>query len=312
MFSIWQSTQSKIMSIYWQIILFAKIRDTHQKFAEKNQVIVTYQAFFQCSFRNYPGWEFGGWFVFDISVTWNIMPLITVFITTAGHNFPIEIDTGALVTLLDWKTFQKINHEPNISWLPTKSKLKTYSHEIVSPKGKSDIEFTYEGNKIETTFLITGKPSPNVPHRDILGKLQLNQKNIFHLFAASEVVSICDNVTLKKIISDYKFDFSDQLGTLKDFQADIPIDPQVTPEHFRARLVLYSLKEKIEHKLDKTRFESSLSATSSFTTFKRTAHHKHSQTLSTDQVTIWGIFSYWDISERVWEYNLRKVLKVIW
>ena len=43
------------------------------------------------------------------------MPLITVFITTAGHNFPIEIDTGALVTLLDWKTFQKINHEPNIS-----------------------------------------------------------------------------------------------------------------------------------------------------------------------------------------------------
>ena len=130
--------------------------------------------------------------------------------------------------------------------MPTKSKLKTYSREIVSPKGKSDIEFTHEGNKIETTFLITGKHSPNVLHRDILGKLQLNRKNIFHLFAASEVVSICDIVTLKKI-SHYKFDFSGQLGTLKDFQADIPIDPQVTPEYFRARPVLYSLKEKIEH-----------------------------------------------------------------
>ena len=35
-------------------ILFAKIRDMHQKFAEKNQVIVTYQTFFQYSFRNYP------------------------------------------------------------------------------------------------------------------------------------------------------------------------------------------------------------------------------------------------------------------
>ena len=49
----------------------------------------------------------------------------------------------------------------------------------------------------------------------------------------------------------------------------------------------------------KTRFEPSLSATS-FTKFKRTLHHKHSQrTLSTHQVTIWGTLSTWDISERL-------------
>ena len=47
----------------------------------------------------------------------------------------------------------------------------------MSPKGKSDIEFTCEGNKIKT-FLITD--------------------------AASEVVSTSDNVTLNKIIPDYK------------------------------------------------------------------------------------------------------------
>ena len=39
---------------------FAKIRDTRQKFAEKSQVVDTYQAFFQCIFENYPGREFGG------------------------------------------------------------------------------------------------------------------------------------------------------------------------------------------------------------------------------------------------------------
>ena len=50
----------------------------------------------------------------------------------------------------------------------------------------------------------------------------------------------------------------------------------------------------------KTRFEPSLAATSSFTKFKRTAHHKHSQrTLSTHQVTIWGTLSTWNISERL-------------
>ena len=49
---------------------FAKIRNTLQKFAEKTQVIINHQAFFQCNFRNYPGWEFREWFVFNILVTY--------------------------------------------------------------------------------------------------------------------------------------------------------------------------------------------------------------------------------------------------
>ena len=72
----------------------------------------------------------------------------------------------------------------------------------MSPKGKSNIEFTFEGNKIEATFLMTGERSPNVLDRDILGKLQLNWKNIFNSFVFSEVVSTSHIVTLNKIISD--------------------------------------------------------------------------------------------------------------
>ena len=91
-------------------------------------------------------------FLINWLLTSNITPPTTVFITIAGHKLPIEIDTGASISLLNWETFQKINCESNISLLPTKSKLKTYSGEIVSPKGKSDIELTYEGNEIRTTF----------------------------------------------------------------------------------------------------------------------------------------------------------------
>ena len=121
----------------------------------------------------------------------------------------------------------------------------------MSPKGPSEIEFGYEDNKIKTTFLITHERSPNVLGRDILGKLQLNWKYIFNSFVASEVNSTSDNVTLNKIISEYKVVFSDELGTLKDFQADIPIDPQVIPKYFCARPVPYSLKEKIKHELER-------------------------------------------------------------
>ena len=61
----------------------------------------------------------------------------------------------------------------------------------------------------------------------MLGKLQLNWKEIFNSFVSSEVMS--DNLMLDKILYDYKFVFSDELGTLNDFQAEIPVDPQVKP-----------------------------------------------------------------------------------
>ena len=41
------------------------------------------------------------------------------------------------------------------------------------------------------------------------------------------------------------------MGTLKGFQADIPIDPQVTHKYLRARPVPYSLKEEIQHELER-------------------------------------------------------------
>ena len=140
-------------------------------------------------------------------LTSNVTPPITIFITIADHSLPIEIDTGALVSLLNWETFQKVNCESNISLLQTESKLKMDSGEIVSPKGQSEIEFCYEGKLIKTTFLITDKHSLNVQGGGILGKLKLNWKDTFNSFVASEVNSTSDNVTLSKIISEYKVVF---------------------------------------------------------------------------------------------------------
>ena len=108
--------------------------------------------------------------VFSIYQLRNSNPstLITVFITIANHKLPIEVDTGASISFLNWNTFQKLNCKSNISLLPTKTKLKMYSGEIVSPKGQAKIEFLFEGKKIKTTFLITNEQSPNVLGRDIL------------------------------------------------------------------------------------------------------------------------------------------------
>ena len=85
-------------------------------------------------------------------LTSNIMPPITVFIVIAGHNLPIEIDTGASISLLNWETFQKTNCESNISLLPTKSKLEAYSGELCLQKVNRTLSLLLKVIKLKLHF----------------------------------------------------------------------------------------------------------------------------------------------------------------
>lgn len=81
--------------------------------------------------------------------------------------------------------------------------------------------------------------------RAILGALYLNWQHIFDLFTVSEDCTDFESV-------NYKDDFSDELGTLKSVQVDIPANPDVKPKYFRVLLVLYSIKDKRESELVRT------------------------------------------------------------
>ena len=109
--------------------------------------------------------------------------------------------------------------------------MKTYSGEIVNPKGQCEIEFYNENKKLKTLFLINDKKSPNVLERDILGKLKLNWESIFNSYVVREKCN-SNNESLNKIISEYESIFSDKLGTLKDVEIEIPMQPNVNPKLF--------------------------------------------------------------------------------
>ena len=83
-----------------------------------------------------------------------------------------------------------------------------------------------------------------------MGKLKLNWESIFNSYVGTEKC-YSNNKSLNKIISEYESVFSDELGTLKNLEIEIPIQPNVNPKFFRARPVPYSLKDKIEKELDR-------------------------------------------------------------
>ena len=97
--------------------------------------------------------------------------------------------------------------------------------------------------------MITDKKSPNVLGRDILGKLRLNWDKIFHYVVTEHCIS--EKESLNKIISEYESLFSDELGTLKNVEVEIPIQPNVNPNFFQACPVPYSLNDKIEKEINR-------------------------------------------------------------
>lgn len=69
-------------------------------------------------------------------------------------------------------------------------------------------------------------------------------------FIASEVNSKSDNVPFNKLISEYKVAFSGELGTLKDFQADIATYPKVNPNILSLVLYRIVLRRKLNTNLN--------------------------------------------------------------
>ena len=64
----------------------------------------------------------------------------------------------------------------------------------------------------------------------------------------------CNNAhrdSLENLLSEYKDVFANELGTLKNVEIEIPVDPNVKPRFFRARPVPYALREKIENELNR-------------------------------------------------------------
>ena len=115
-------------------------------------------------------------------LNYKLAPPVKVNIEENRFVFPMEVNTGASTSLLNWDTFQKINISSQFILSPTKCKLETYSGKIALPKGVVvEVEFSYKRKNVGSKFLITSEKYRNVLGRDGLGMLCLNWSKLFGL-----------------------------------------------------------------------------------------------------------------------------------
>ena len=81
-------------------------------------------------------------------------PPIIIKISVAGCVIPIEVDTGTSTRIINLETFEDIRKRTPIKLNTFMGKLKTYSGELISPKGEVVLEFLYEGKPHVARFLV--------------------------------------------------------------------------------------------------------------------------------------------------------------
>ena len=114
--------------------------------------------------------------------------------------------------------------------------------------GSTDVQVVYEGQTVQMPLVVVRGDGPTLLGRNWMSQLKLNWEKIHQVSSPS----------LCALLSKYDKLFQEGLGTFKDHEAKIEVDPNATPRFCKARTVPYAMREKVEEELDRLVTEGTL------------------------------------------------------
>ena len=135
-----------------------------------------------------------------------------------GVKTQMEIDTGAASTILNTQVFRKIKqHTGKILLrkddLPV---LRTYSGELIQPLGRAMLDVVYGEQHLKLSALVVPSTGPCLLGRDWLQHIKINWVGMQYL-------------QTKDYVHLFPELFKPGLGTLRNYEAKLWIDPEVQP-----------------------------------------------------------------------------------
>ena len=99
-----------------------------------------------------------------------------MWVTIEGVKLRMEVDTGAAVSVVSSKTWEKLKLKvplckPDVT-------LKTYTNEVMKVIGEADLIVTYGQSKHLLRLYVVEGSGPSLVGRDWLGKIHLNWKSL--------------------------------------------------------------------------------------------------------------------------------------
>lgn len=159
---------------------------------------------------------------------------IMIDVTINGKIVPIEVDTGAAVTIMSHETWLTLF--PDLPLRQSKIVLKTYTAEILTVRGECEVTVEHHGQK---KSLIVTVVDGN--RRNWLKCLRLDWHRIANVSATDQ---------LEDILAEYQEVFKDERGKVRNFKATLHLKEGATPKFFRPRSVPFAIKGAVGEELD--------------------------------------------------------------
>ena len=174
--------------------------------------------------------------------------VISVAPKIEGKHLQMELDTGSAISVIPIRTYKELfSHKPLSE---TKTRLKTYSGETITPAGIINVLVNYEGQEHNLDLFVVKKDSPSLFGRAWLKHIKLDWNSIKFLQTGK---STEDNV--QELLQKYSQIFTAESGKVKGMKASLTLKENAQPKFCKARPVPYALKGRVEKELDRLESE---------------------------------------------------------
>ena len=157
----------------------------------------------------------------------------------------MELDTGADVSIISEKTYQSMLAQTQLQ--PLNVPLRTYTGERMKVLGKVSVTVQYEHNApVDLPLVIVAGEGPSLFGRNWLKRIKLKWNKIGTVMLRDDAKQ-----ELSRLLECYQEIFSDELGTIQTFRAQLAVQENARPKFCKPRSVPLALKEAIEEELDR-------------------------------------------------------------
>ena len=154
---------------------------------------------------------------------------------------PMEVDTGAAVSIISQKVYEeswKDTCKPVLEYSDVV--LRTYSGDLLKVMGEVNVEVDYNNQSKVLPLVVVDGDGPSLMGRNWLKQIKLDWAAVY------SCRSECD-----KVIRSFSNVFKEELGLIRNTKATIHVDKEAQPKFFKARPLPYALKDKVEHELER-------------------------------------------------------------
>ena len=170
-------------------------------------------------------------------------PPIVVTMEVEGIHLPMEVDTGAAVSVISACT--KEARLPAAVMKKSGVVLTTYSGEQMKVAGKLEVRVKYgEQTGLFTLYVVEGA-GPTLVGRDWLRQIRLDWYSIGLLSKQQ------GQGRLEDLLELYSAVFQEEVGVMNTFEAHLQLKPESVPKFHKHRPVPFAIKQATEDELDR-------------------------------------------------------------